>query len=240
LSCSKRGDAESGAATLILVPCRESEETDRRLARIAETWGVRVVALDSEVIGAVPDLQDRIRSERVSLAGSAYALAKLEWQQPGILSNFSSALVYGFDGSARTNELLSRITGSPDAKTVELEDSEHGVTFSSNLPEECEPLRSLDLRLEKSRTRWKGLSGQCGTAQIKIGQLPLLARFERGPATVFLLAGDQLLDVGGPRNRIGRKRRVLPSSRALADLSPRSVWRMVLAQSVPAGRMDHR
>jgi hypothetical protein len=202
LSWSSPGDAGFGAATLVLLSCVNSRETDAKLARLAEKWGIRAVLVDSES-GAPLDIVNHMgRQESVCLAASAASLARLFREQSALLGNFLStfpaALFHGFDGSPGTNEVLSWLTGNPQQETVALPDSAPEVSFSADLPAGCAPLRGLSFRLDDSGRRWRGFPGLNGIALMKMGELASFVSFARGPSRIFLLAGSELLDVAAP------------------------------------------
>ena len=181
MSWSSPRDAGFGAATLVILSGANSTETDAKLARLAEKWGIRAVFVDSES-GAPLDIVNHIgQQERVCLAASAASLARLFRAPSALLGNFLStfpaALFHGFDGSPGTNEVLSWLTGNPQQETVALPDSAPEVSFSADLPAGCAPLRGLGFRLDDSGRRWRGFPGLSGIALMKMGELASFVSF---------------------------------------------------------------
>ena len=223
MSWSTRGDAGFGAATLVVLSSGLSRETDAKLARLAEKWGVEVVFLDSES-GPLMDFVNRIDQQgRVCLAASAASLIRLLRERSALLdkfiSAFPSALFYGFDGLSGTNAVLAWLTATAEQQSAAIPDSAPEVSFSTDLPAGCEPLRGLGFRLDNRGRRWRGFPGLSGMALMKIGQLTSLASFVRGPSRVFLLAGSKLLDVAAPASPSD------PAAEFYAQLAP---WLMFL------------
>jgi hypothetical protein len=223
LSGSNPSDAGFGAATLVVLSCGNSRETDAKLARLAEKWGIRAVFVDSESGAPAGIVYHISQQERVCLAASAASLARLFREQSALLGDFLSAfpaaLFYGFDGSSGTNEVLSWLTGTAQQKTVALPDSAVEVSFSADLPVGCEPLRGSGFRLDAGATRWRGFPGLGGTALIKMGELASFVSFARGGSRVFLLAGSELLDVAAPAS---------PSDRPAEFYAQLAPWLMFL------------
>ena len=208
MSWSRPGNAAVGAATLVVLSCGHSTETDAKLARLAEKWGIRVVFVDSESAAPAGIVNQVGQQERVCLAASAASLARLFREQSALLGNFLSAfpaaLFYGFDGSPWTSEALSWLLGTARQETVVLPDSAPEVSFSANLPAGCGPLRGLSFRVNDRGTRWRGFPGLDGIALMKTGELASLVSFARGPSRIFLLAGSELLDVAAPASTSDR------------------------------------
>jgi len=208
---------------LVVVSSGLSRETDAKLSRLAQKWGIRSVFLDSES-GALIDLVNRIDKQGpVCLAASAASLIRLLRTRSALLDNlisaFPASLLYGFDGLSGTNAVLSWLTGNEQQQTVALSDSALEVSFSADLPAGCEPLRGLGFRLDDSGRRWRGFPSLNGTALMKIGELASFVSFARGPSRVFLLAGSALLDVAAPASPSD------PASEFYAQLAP---WLMFL------------
>jgi hypothetical protein len=199
LSWSRRGEAGFGAATLVVLSSGLSRETDAKLARLAERWGIGAVFLDSASGAPIEILNQIDQRGRVCLAASAASLIRLVRERSALLDSFISAfpaaLFYGFDGLSGTNAVLSWLTGTAERESAALPDSAREVSFSANLPSCCESLRGLGFRLEGRGRRWRGFPGLSGMPLMKIGELTSFASFARGPSRVFLLAGSELLDM---------------------------------------------
>lgn len=223
MSWSKRGDAGFGAATLVVLSSELSRESDAKLARLTEKWGIGAVFLDSES-SALTDFVDRIDQQGpVCLAASAASLIGLLRERSALLdrfiSAFPSALFYGFDGLNGTDAVLTWLTASAEQQTAVLQDSAPEVSFATDLPTGCEPLRGLGFRLDNCGRRWRGFPGLSAMALMKIGELTSFASFARGPSRVFLLAGSELLDVAAPASPSD------PGAEFYAQLAP---WLMFL------------
>jgi hypothetical protein len=223
LSWSSPGNAGFGAATLVLLSCSNSRETDDKLARLAEKWGIRSVLADCES-GAPTDIRNHVGEQaHVCVAASAASLARLFRKQSALLGNFLSAfpaaLFYGFDGSPGTNEVLSWLTGIAQQETVALPDPAPEFSFSADLPAGCAPLRGLVFRLDDCGRRWRAFPGLGAVALMKIGEFTSFASFARGPSRVFLLAGSDLPDVAAPASPSD------PAAGYYAQLAP---WLMFL------------
>ena len=104
MSWSSPSDVGFEAATLVLLSCANLRETDAKLARLAEKWGIRAVFVDSG--GAPLDIVNHIgQQERICLAASAASLGRLFREQSALcsLSSFPPFRPrgYGSDGFAR-------------------------------------------------------------------------------------------------------------------------------------------
>jgi hypothetical protein len=223
LSWSSPSDAGFVAATLVVLSSGLSRETDTKLARLAQKWGIRALCLDSESTSPTDIVNHVGQQERVCLAASAVSLTRLLRARPDLLDNFISsfpaALFYGFDGLSGTNAVLSWLTGTAQQETAAVPDSAAECSFSADLPAGCAPLRGLSFRLDACGRRWRGFPGLSAVALMKIGELTSFASFARGPSRVFLLAGSELPDVAAPASPSD------PAAGFYAQLAP---WLMFL------------
>src|SRR5581483_1640700 len=185
-------------AALAIVAGSHEQSVDQKLAKLARMCGVDATLAIAQSDGRLSDLLGSL-GDATCLAANVRALSMLqpisEDDVGRMVSAFRAVLFYGFDDSPGSKVLLSRLSAGAIKGAIPIEGGQPTVSFAAELPEESRPLCGLQFRLDESDARGVAFVGSGDNALASRENLPLMARYQSGESSVFLIADDAIVDV---------------------------------------------